>query len=211
VSAFSDDGQWWWDGATWVATNQVVLPQLPPTEFEKSGKLKMARLRAKNSGWLYWPNQFAATLLPFSPLAFVTGVPLMVVMYRSWRDFRLWMIDQLELATAYLLGADEPMVAGEGAWTGDPMNPDLAVVVTADHVVVLRIDTIEGQPRWIALARRAADVEMVARHGPLGLGSFLEVTSGGGRWMISGRPGAFESRPVLEAWRKAAGRPIRSG
>ena len=31
VSGFTDDGQWWWDGTTWVATAQVVLPQLPTT------------------------------------------------------------------------------------------------------------------------------------------------------------------------------------
>ena len=42
VGQFSDDGQWWWDGTTWIATSQIVLPQLPVTEFEKSGRLKGA-------------------------------------------------------------------------------------------------------------------------------------------------------------------------
>jgi hypothetical protein len=28
VGQFSDDGVWWWDGTTWIATAQIVLPQL---------------------------------------------------------------------------------------------------------------------------------------------------------------------------------------
>lgn len=29
MSGFSDDGQWWWDGQQWIATSQVVIPELP--------------------------------------------------------------------------------------------------------------------------------------------------------------------------------------
>ena len=46
MGQFSDDGQWWWDGSNWVATAQVVIPQLPPTEFEQSGRAAEARRRA---------------------------------------------------------------------------------------------------------------------------------------------------------------------
>jgi len=33
MGQFSDDGLWWWDGTTWIATAQIVLPHLPLTEF----------------------------------------------------------------------------------------------------------------------------------------------------------------------------------
>lgn len=26
MSGFSDDGRWWWDGAQWIVTSQVVMP-----------------------------------------------------------------------------------------------------------------------------------------------------------------------------------------
>jgi hypothetical protein len=76
MGQFSDDGQWWWDGTTWVATAQVVLPQLPMTEFERSGKLEIARGRRKNSERLYWANTFP-------PLAWLTGSAFLVVAPRA--------------------------------------------------------------------------------------------------------------------------------
>ncbi len=54
MGQFSDDGQWWWNGTTWVATAQVVLPQLPMTGFEQSGKLETARGHLRKGGWLNW-------------------------------------------------------------------------------------------------------------------------------------------------------------
>jgi len=39
VAQFSED-LWWWDETTWIATAQIVLPQLPVTEFGQSGRTK---------------------------------------------------------------------------------------------------------------------------------------------------------------------------
>jgi hypothetical protein len=99
------------------------------------------------------------------------------------------------------------MLAGEvsvydlwNAWARD-----LAVVVTAAHVLVFRIDSVEGQPRWIALAGRATDVKLQSRSGLFGwLWPALEVAGRGGRWTIHGFQGEFSPDPVLDAWRKAA-------
>jgi len=55
MGQFSDDGQWWWDGASWIATSQVVLPDLPITAPEQSGKLKELGTRGRTlrrlDGW----------------------------------------------------------------------------------------------------------------------------------------------------------------
>jgi hypothetical protein len=210
MGQFSDDGQWWWDGTTWVATAEVVLPQLPTTEFEQSGKLKKARDRRRSIQWLYLPNSFAATLEPFSPLAWLTGVPMIVLGWGAMRDYRSWTLEQLALATAYLLGPDEPMVAGEGTFIGEPWTPDFAIAVTAAHVLVFRIDSV-GQPRWIVLAGRATDVKIGKRTGPFGFGSALIVGGGTGQWIIRGQPGAFKPKPVLDAWWHAANATPKTG
>jgi hypothetical protein len=72
LSQFSDDGQWWWDGATWVATAHVVLPQLPLTEFERSGRLEKARGRRKNAERLEWARGIV-------PLTWLAASALIVV------------------------------------------------------------------------------------------------------------------------------------
>jgi hypothetical protein len=95
------------------------------TEFERSGKLEIARGRRKNSERLDWANAFA-------PLAWLTGSALIVVGTRASRDYRSWTLQQLALATAYLLGPDEAMLAGEGGTLGaghldlPPWRRDLA-------------------------------------------------------------------------------------
>jgi hypothetical protein len=210
MGQFSDDGQWWWDGTSWVAMAEVVLPELPTTEFERSGKLKIARDRTRSSQWLYWTNQFAAMWWPFSALAWLTGGPMIVVFWRSFRDYRSWTLEQLALATAYLLGPDEPMLAGEGTSMGDHWTPDLAVAVTAAHVLVFRIDSA-GKPRWIVLAGRPPDVKIDKRTGPFGFGSALIVSGRNGQWTIPGQPGAFEPKPVLDAWWQAANATAKTG
>jgi hypothetical protein len=204
MGQFSDDGQWWWDGTTWVATAQVVLPQLPTTEFERSGKLKTARSRMTKTRWLLAANTF-------SPLAWLTGGPLIVVGLRALRDYRSWTLEQLALATAYLLGPGEPMLAGEGTIIGEPWTSDLAVVVTAAHVLVFRIDSVVEQPRWIVLAGRPTDVKIAKRTGPLGFGAALIVSGGNGQWTIRGQPGAFKPKPVLDAWRQAGNGTANTG
>ena len=204
MGQFSDGGEWWWDGKTWVPTTQVVLPHLPPTEFEQSGKLNNARGRMRKSQRLSWANTFA-------PLAWLTGVPYLVVMVQALRDYRSWTIEQLALATAYLLGPHEPMLAGEGTVLGSdvpgkPWTRDLAVAVTARHVLVFRIDSLDGQPRWIALAGRTRDVkiELLTGTEALRLGPGLTVSFGSGMWTIRGIWGVFKAEPVLDAWRQAA-------
>ncbi len=197
MSGFSDDCRWWWDGTTWVATPQVVLPQLPPTEFELSGKLKRLRDRRRKGRWLFWTFSFT---LP----SFLQSPSPDVLPYAG--DYRLWTLEQLALATTYLLGPDEPMLAGETSIYDvvDSWTRDLAVAVTAGHVVVFRIDSVDGQPRWILLVGRPADVKMESRWGVFRfLWPAVTVSGWNGRWTIQGQPGLFKAEPVLEAWRQA--------
>lgn len=63
MGVFSDDGLWWWDGQAWIATSQVVLPQLPMTEFEQSGKLKKGRSRMRKGQGLLNTDFVAANLI----------------------------------------------------------------------------------------------------------------------------------------------------
>lgn len=196
MGQFSEDGQWWWDGQTWVATSQVTIPNLPMTETERSGQLALARADVAKGrpafwGWLLVVGDF--------------GTP---VNRRGLREYRTWTIEQLSLATAYLLGPDEPMVAGEvsryDSW--DRWTRDLAVAVTAAHVIVFRIDFHDGQPRWIGMAARAPDVTMKRASLMFGwMYQALEITGRNGRWTIHGFQGddAFNPEPVLDAWRKA--------
>jgi hypothetical protein len=210
MGQFSDDGKWWWDGTTWVATAEVVLPQLPMTEFERSGKLEIARGRRKNMERLYWAHTFP-------PLAWLSGSALLVVGNRASGDYRTWTLEQLALATAYLLGPDEPVLAGEGgtlvAGQSDmpPLSRDLAVAVTAAHVLVFRIDSVDGQPRWIALAARCSDVTIEVLRRPrttsegIVASPDLLVSGWNGKWTIGGS-NWFKPDPVVEAWRQAANR-----
>jgi hypothetical protein len=216
VSGFSEDGQWWWDGTTWVATAQVVIPQLPMTEFEGSGKLEIARGRRKTSQWL-------DVARGYNPLAWLTGTLLIVVGARAGRAYRTWTLEQLALATAYLLGPDEPMLAGTGGilegWQGTflpPWTRDLAVVATAAHVLVFRFDSVDGQPRWIALAARSSDVKVELSRGirstrdGIQFGPDLVVSGWNGQWTIQGASW-FKPDPVLEAWRQSTKGTVNSG
>jgi hypothetical protein len=203
VSGFSEDGQWWWDGRTWVPTAQVVLPQLPITEFEKSGRLQLARADKAKGRPAFWRDTFLYGFIGLSP-----------VNRNGFRDYRTWTIEQLALATDYLLGPDEPLLVGEvsvyDVW--DVWARDLAVAVTAAHVLVFRIDHAEGQPLWIGLAARVTDVRIEARTGLYGwFWPALEVTGRTGRWTILGFLGApFNPDPVLETWRQAANRTAKT-
>lgn len=204
VGQFSDDGLWWWDGATWIATAQIVLPQLPVTEFERSGKLEGARKFFKRYSWLLWGN---------------TSINLALIFLFPWlaalRDYRSWKLEQLALATAYLLGPREAMLAGETSLVdsriaGSLVTRDLAVAVTAAHILVFCIDSFDGQPRWVALAGRPAEVSVNLRSLGFGLYRELFISRGNGRWRIRGAPTVFKPGPVLEAWRQAASRTASS-
>src|SRR6266849_1795233 len=127
VSGFSDDGQWWWDGTTWVATARVVIPQLPMTEFEKSGKLELARADKMKGRGPFWRDAVLWGFIGLSPTN-----------RAGFGEYRTWTIEQLALATAYLLDPDEPLLAAEVSRFDvlDAWSRNLAVVVTAAHVLV---------------------------------------------------------------------------
>lgn len=211
VGQFSDDGQWWWNGQTWLATSQLVLPQLPPTESELSGNLQKARRRLQNRGWLYWFND-AGCALAWLNFAFLSPtVP-------AWRTYRLWTFEQLALATYFLLGPDETILAAEvnldtPNGVSDSFKRDLAVVVTARHVLIFRTDSFDGQPRWIVLAARPTDVEMVLRwvFEKSSAGQALVVASGTGRWVIRVFYGVSRPDDVIDAWRRAVQGTVKTG
>ncbi len=194
MSGFSDDGQWWWDGTKWVATARVVLPDLPKTEIEKSGRLEVARADLSNGRRAFWGWAF---------LIGDFGTP---VNRRGFDEYRTWTIEQLSLAIAYLLGPDEPLLAGEvsvgDVWDG--WTRRLAVAVTAAHVIVFRIDHLDGQPRWVGMAARPTAVTMERKTLLFGwMYQALEVRGPNGRWSILGFRGDnnFNPEPVIEAWR----------
>jgi len=198
VGQFSDDGLWWWEGTTWIATAQIVLPQLPATELEQSGKLNRARRFLRRGSLFFWGN---------------TGISPGLIFLFPWlaalRDYRSWKLEQVALATAYLLGPHEVMLAGETSVkdshiAGAFVTRDLAVAVTAAHILVLDIDSLDGQPRWVALAGRPTDVKLELRSWFFGLYPALLISRGNGQWRIRGTPSVFRPEPVLEAWRQAA-------
>jgi hypothetical protein len=224
MGQFSDDGQWWWDGARWIATSQVVLPDLPITAFEQSGKLKESGTRGRTlrrlDGWRSFAlprarasATWAESMDWMSAVAdwWHFGVPVLVMMPGVVGALRSWRLEQLALATTYLLGTDEPMLAGEAAtlaiFPEDHPTGKLAVVVTKAHLVVFRIDVDsprQSQPRWIVLARRSADVNIEFQKRLMGLASGLTISDGNGRWTIRGFPGLIKPEPVLQAWRQSA-------
>jgi hypothetical protein len=141
------------------------------------------------------------------PLLALAAVPGIVLERRGFRDYRTWTLEQLELVVPYLLGPDEPMVAAEttmyGSFFWGTIKRDLAVVVTAAHVLILRIDFVDGQPRWVALAARPGAVRIYLTSGPLGIHPTLVVVHGTWQWAITGEARVFQPEPVLQAWRQA--------
>ena len=160
----------------------------------------MARDRRQEGRLLFW------ALLPsqLGELRITVGA----------RDYRSWTLEQLALATVYMLGPHEPMLAGEVMIYDlvDSWARGLAVAVTAAHVVVFRIDHVDGQPRSVALAARLTDVRIAARSGVFGyLWPALVVSGWNGRWTIWGYRGAFEPEHLLDVWRKAAKGAVSTG
>ena len=209
MAQFSDDGQWWWDGTAWIATAQIVLPELPPTEFEQSGKLEAARTGLRKTGWLNWVNDIS------DPLSWIAMIPGYHVTGPALRDYRVWTPEQLAAATAYLLGPNEALLAAEATimppeWMGDSSKRDLAVVVTAAHVLIFRIDFLDGQPRWIMLVARPTDVKMEVRSWvEAGFrGNALTVSHGNAQWLIRGVDDVWKPELLLDAWRKGAAQKL---
>src|ERR1700674_5176527 len=185
VGQFSDDGLWWWDGTAWIGTAQIVLPQLPMTEFEQSGKLMGARRFMRR-----W------ALVISSNTSINLGLVLLFPWLAALRDYRSWKLEQVALATAYLLGPHETMLAGETSLldshiVNGSVTRDLAVAVTAAHILVFGIDSLDGQPRWIALAGRATDVKIALRSLVFGLFPALWISRGNVQWRIRGTPSVF--------------------
>jgi hypothetical protein len=93
---------------------------------------------------------------------------------------------------------------------------DLVVAVTAAHVLVLRIDSVDGQPRWIALAARSSDVRIEVIKRPritrdaVVVGPDLVVSGSNGQWTI-GSSSWLKPDPVLEAWRQATRGTVHTG
>jgi hypothetical protein len=162
----------------------------------------MVRGGLRKTGWLSWTNDAGCAL------SWLALIPFLSVTVPALRDYRLWTLEQLVAATSYLLGPNETMLAGEATvlppqFVGDSDKRDLAVAVTAAHVLLFRVDSFDGQPRSIVLVARRADVTMEVRsfvaagfHGPA-----LTIRSGNAQWVIRGEPGVWEPNAVLEAWR----------
>ncbi len=208
MAQFSDDGQWWWDGTRWIATSQVVIPDLMvarPAETTKSmqsdRKLGEATTIAE---WVVFGSSKGA--FP----ALVVGTWFIFHERAAFRKFRQWTLAQLASATEHLMGPGEPMVAGETTLyrpysfiaVQAPFR-DLAIVVTAAHVLILRFDRFDGQPRWVAAAARARDVRIVASGEFLRARPVIVVHHGGHTWTIQGTPRVMQEKPVLAAWRAA--------
>jgi hypothetical protein len=209
MGQFSDDGKLWWDGTAWVATDQVVLPQLPPTEFAQTGKLKAARARLMKTGWLNFVDDAGCLL------TWIAVIPGVAVTGPALRDYHVWTLEQLAAATAYLLGPKETMLAGEATlllpeWVGDSLKRDLAVVITAERVLLFRIDSFDGQPRWVVLVTRPTDVRMEVRSFIQAgfLGPALIVSTGNAKWLIRGVPGVWKPKAVVDAWRAASAQKL---
>ena len=149
---------------------------------------------------VFWGNTFIGV-----------GLVFLFPWIGALRDYRSWKLEQLVLATAYLLGPHEAMLAGETSLldshiTRGFVTRDLAVSVTAAHILVLDIDSLDGQPRWVALAGRPTDVKIELRSVVFGLFPALWISCGNVQWRIRGTPSVFRPQPVLEAWRQAATR-----
>ena len=207
MTQFSDDGQWWWDGQNWIATSQVVIPDLSISPPESVLRLMRVRQQLGEAGTIWSWVVFAAQAYPLDLLLWL---PFLVIERRGLREFRQWTLDQLASATMYLLGPGEPMVAGEAGlyrpFTGFSVAPairDLAVVVTASHVLVLRFDRFDGQPRLVAVAARASDVEIVATGEFLRARSVIVVRHGRQWWTIKGMVRVMRREPVIAAWKAA--------
>jgi hypothetical protein len=90
------------------------------------------------------------------------------------------------------------------------------VAVTAAHVLVLRIDSVDGQPRWIALAARCSDVTVEVLRGlrstrdGIEVGPDLVVSGWNGQWTIRGASW-FKPDPVVETWRQATKGTVDTG
>jgi len=206
VSQFSDDGQWWWDGRQWIPTSLVVIPDLAVPQSAITARWARNRqVLGDVNQWTLWQES-------------LLSLPFLFVERRAFRELRIWSLEQLSSAAAYLLGPDEPMVAGETSLFRPILSffsytayRDLAVLVTAAHVLVLRFDRFDGQPRWVLLAARPQDVRLEAFGTVVGAHTTIVVSRGEQRFPIKGTARIAQAKPVLAAWRQAIDRTTHKG
>jgi hypothetical protein len=209
VSRFSDDGQWWWDGARWIPTAEIVLPVLPMTEFERSGLLAPAD---RNRTYLDLLTVLIIAL-GFSaiglPLATLVVFPWFVLQSRVFRAYRLLTLQQLALATTYLLGPDEPMLAGEPSLFRRMFEigaaRDQAVVITKHHVLILLFRDFAGPPGRVALAARSGDVDIAGNKALIA--SKITVAIPGRSWTFKCESWVAEPAQLVAAWRQTRAQP----
>ena len=207
MSGFSDDGQWWWDGQDWVATSQVLIPDLPLSDRAKELEplvrsyqfLDQANLATNLSAW------GGAGVDLSRPLLFAW----LVFQKPAFRAYREWAIEQFKSAATYLLGLNEPVLAAEAGlfsevvigwvWGG------YGVVVTAGHVLVLANDGALGHPRRVLLAAHPEQVVMRPHAGGI-LNAYptILVSVGGQTWPIRGMNRVIKTEPVIAAWWRLA-------
>jgi hypothetical protein len=195
VSGFSEDGQWWWDGGQWIPTSQVMIPDLGiPQSTGTVQSMRRWRLLGDVNNLTLWQS--------------VLGLPFLLFERRAFRDIRTWTLEQLASATTYLLGPGEPMLAGETGLYRPLLTlftytayRDVALAVTAAHVLVLLFDRFDGQPRWVALAARPKEVRLEAFGRVVGAHTTIVVHHGGRQWSIKGTARIAQPDPVVAAWK----------
>lgn len=214
MSGFSDDCQWWWDGQAWIATAQIVIPELPPTERAKELEPRVQRYRVLDNANFYGGFVGSFTDVGQS-LGSVLWIPWLILYRRAFRAYRELLLEQFRTASDYLLGPYEPVLAAEAGifteiiigavWGG------YGVVVTANHVLVMANDTAMGHPRRVLMAAHPSEVHMQLHQGGI-LGAYptILVSLGGQTWPIRGMHSILKAEPVLRAWRAAAARVAES-
>ena len=204
MGQFSDDGQWWWDGHQWIATSQVVIPEFQAGNTNGLERMQQYRQLGR--------AEFVAGLAGMGSRTAASAsatllVPFLVLQRPAFRAYRASLLDQVAAATTYLLGPDEPMVAGEvSVWlypVAGIVSGDLALAVTRHHVLVLWINVSTGRPQRVALAARPRDVNIVFTWGFLWGYPTLSVYQRPRVWPIRGAFGILQREPVLAAWRQA--------
>jgi hypothetical protein len=205
VSGFSEDGQWWWDGGQWIPTSQVMIADLAIPESQAAVQSERKRK--------WWGDVNNNTLWQVPGMA----LPFVFFERRAFREIRMWTLEQLASATTYLLGAHEPMLAGETGLYRPLLSlftytayRDVAVVVTAAHVLVLLFDRFDGQPRWVSLAARPKEVRLEVFGKVLSAHTTIVVHHGGRRWSIKGTARIAQPDPVVAAWKAAMAGPVKT-
>jgi hypothetical protein len=203
MSGFSEDGQNWWDGARWIATSQVLIPDMPIDSTDPREHMRRYRLIGKG----IVVDGLLDTVGLQSGLGLVLMFPFLFLQRRVFGEYRQWMLEQLAQVTTYLLGDAEPMIAGEvstyPSFLFGVINGGIALVVTANHVLVVSIDPTADRPRSVILVARPRDVRIEARGSGLFTYPRLLVHHGPGAWAIQGTWRLFRPEPVLAAWHQA--------